>query len=128
MRIGELCGLELDCIRTDGEGNHFLKVPLGKMNNERLVPLDKPTLALVNELQAEGRPGRTWLLETKRGRRTRREHYRAPLEEAAKGIEIPDGLTSHRLRHTYATTLLNAGMGLMGIMKLLGHRDYRRSD
>jgi hypothetical protein len=47
------------------------------------------------------------------------------LAEACKGLEIPDRMTTHRLRHTYATTLLNAGMSLMGVMKLLGHRDYR---
>lgn len=34
-------------------------------------------------------------------------------------------MTSHRLRHTYATALMNGGMSLMGVMKLLGHRDYR---
>jgi integrase len=34
-------------------------------------------------------------------------------------------MVSHRLRHTFATSLLNAGMSLLGVMKLLGHRDYR---
>jgi site-specific recombinase XerD len=125
LRLGELCALELNCVRSDEEGNQFLKVPLGKMNNERLVPLDEQTLALVRDLQQNGRPGRAWLLETKRGRRTNGSHFRGPLEAATRGLEIPNGMTSHRLRHTYATSLLNAGMSLMGVMKLLGHRDYR---
>ena len=32
-------------------------------------------------------------------------------------------MTTHRLRHTYATTLLGAGMSLPSLMKLLGHTD-----
>jgi integrase len=47
LRIGELSALELNCIRSDDAGNVFLKVPLGKMNNERLVPIDESTLAVV---------------------------------------------------------------------------------
>lgn len=34
-------------------------------------------------------------------------------------------MTSHRLRHTYATSLLAAGMSLPSVMRLLGHTDYR---
>jgi site-specific recombinase XerD len=30
-----------------------------------------------------------------------------------------------RLRHTFASSLMNGGMSLLGIMKLLGHRDQR---
>jgi site-specific recombinase XerD len=125
LRVGELSGLTLDCIRSDELGNNFLKVPLGKMNNERLVPLDARTLAVIEGLQRAGRPERALLLETARGHKTRHVHLKAALDEATIGIEIADGMTTHRLRHTYATTLLNAGMSLMGVMKLLGHRDYR---
>jgi site-specific recombinase XerD len=31
LRIGELCALEYDCVRSDPRGNRFLKVPLGKL-------------------------------------------------------------------------------------------------
>jgi hypothetical protein len=38
----------------------------------------------------------------------------------------PDNrMTLHRLRHTFATSLLNGGMSLPSLMKLLGHRDWR---
>jgi integrase len=40
LRIGELCSLERNCIRRDHLNNCFLKVPLGKLNTERLVPMD----------------------------------------------------------------------------------------
>jgi site-specific recombinase XerD len=125
LRVGELSSLTIDCVRKDDIGNVFLKVPLGKLNNERLVPLDARTLRVVESLQRGGRAERQLLIETIRGRRTHQFHLKAALDEAAEGLTIPDGLTTHRLRHTYATTLLNAGMSLMGVMKLLGHRDYR---
>ncbi|WP_158622200.1 tyrosine-type recombinase/integrase [Corallococcus sp. CA047B] len=60
-----------------------------------------------------------------RGLKTRASHFNVALEAAANGLEIRNGMTSHRLRHTYATSLMSGGMSLMGVMKLLGHRDYR---
>lgn len=125
LRIGELSGLTLNCMRQDELGHTFLKVPLGKMNTERLVPLNEETVSLVKELQRAGRPHRELLLETPRGRRTDRGQLRAVLCRVAAGIDIDGKVTTHRLRHTYATTLMNAGVSLPVIMKLLGHRDYR---
>ena len=49
----------------------------------------------------------------------------AALRKACHGLSAPEPITSHRLRHTYATTLLSGGMSLVAIMRLLGHRDYR---
>lgn len=52
LRVGELRRLERECVRYDESGKSFLRVPLGKMNNERLVPLDDAALAVVTELQS----------------------------------------------------------------------------
>jgi hypothetical protein len=49
----------------------------------------------------------------------------AALRKACHNLTTPEPITSHRLRHTYATTLLAGGMSLVAIMRLLGHRDYR---
>ena len=44
LRIGELLDLELDCIHEiPGQGS-WLKVPLGKLDSERMVPLDEEVL------------------------------------------------------------------------------------
>lgn len=50
MRIGELASVEFNCLRNDPSGNRFLKVPLGKLNSERLVPIDQTTYELVRRL------------------------------------------------------------------------------
>ncbi len=127
LRIGELRSLERNCIRHDHLGNRFLKVPLGKLNTERLVPLDDSTVALANKLKGgdEEAAGKTFLIETKTGKKTRYCKYVTALEEACKGLETGGKMVTHRLRHSYATTLLNAGMSLAGVMKLLGHNDHR---
>jgi site-specific recombinase XerD len=125
LRIGELISLGYDCIRTDYQGRSFLKVPLGKLNSERLVPLDNAALKLVNRLRRHARSPRQWLMVTVTGKRTRYEQYLRALHHICRGLPIADRMTIHRLRHTYATSLLSAGMSLTSVMKLLGHRDYR---
>jgi site-specific recombinase XerD len=44
LRLGELLDLELDCVIDYADHGAWLRVPLGKLNNERTVPLDQPTL------------------------------------------------------------------------------------
>jgi len=124
LRIGELLRLSHRCIRVDARGNSFLKVPLGKLDTERLVPLDPKTLKLVRRLQRTGGGHRNFLLESG-GRPIRFEVINTALRKACHGLSAPEPITSHRLRHTYATTLLSGGMSLVAIMRLLGHRDYR---
>lgn len=124
LRIGELIALEYDCIRSDIRGNAFLKVPVGKLYNERLVPLDAPTAELIASLQRSEPHARPGLIQSPNGCRTVSDRYRRALREACEGIDINGRMTTHRLRHTYATTLLCGGMSLVGVMRLLGHRSY----
>jgi integrase len=51
LRVGELRRLERQCVVDDNEGRHFLKVPLGKLHNERVVPLDADTYTVLARLQ-----------------------------------------------------------------------------
>jgi site-specific recombinase XerD len=125
LRIGELRKLERDCVREDHAGGHFLKVPLGKMNNERLVPLDPQTLEIIRGLQQLSPADSQWLVQGARGRSVSQQTYQRMLLTQASGLPLPEALTTHRLRHTFATSLMNGGMSLLGIMKLLGHRDQR---
>jgi site-specific recombinase XerD len=127
IRVGELISLEQNCIRVDPNGNAFLKVPLGKLDNERLVPLDDKALRILKKLQEQDpSDGKIYLLEqnTKK-RKTHYGLYAKALKLAANELETDGKITTHRLRHTFATTLLNGGMSLVGLMKLMGHRSYR---
>ena len=124
LRISELIGLGFDCIRIDYQGRQFLKVPLGKLNSERLVPLDDATVKLVEKLRKRGHKPRQFLMVTVSGEKTKYRQYVNALRDICQGLDIPDKMTLHRLRHTFATSLLSAGMSLPSVMKLLGHRDW----
>lgn len=125
LRIGELINLRYGCLRTDLKRNRLLKVPLGKLDTERLVPLDKPALKALNKLRRLGARRRTFLIEDPPGHKSRYLLYREALRIASHGLHDNEPIVSHRLRHTYATTLLAGGMSLVGVMRLLGHKDYR---
>ena len=125
LRVGELRRLERECIRPDHNGKSFLKVPLGKLNNERLVPLDDVTLVAVTELQRRARQDHSYLIQGARGRPLAKTTYQSTLTKIGGDLPLSERLCTHRLRHSFATSLMNGGMSLLGIMKLLGHRDFR---
>jgi integrase len=130
LRIGELLDLELNCVHeVPGQGS-WLKVPLSKLETERMVPLDEETLALLDRIVATRSPGRpiphprtgrpAQFLFTHHGRRLSQNALREELNRAAERAGL-DHVTPHQLRHTYATALINAGVSLQALMALLGH-------
>jgi site-specific recombinase XerD len=58
LRIGELVDLELDCVHEVPGQGAWLKVPLGKLATERMVPLDEHSVAIVDRIAAARSPGR----------------------------------------------------------------------
>jgi len=130
LRIGELVDLELDCVHEIGGQGAWLKVPLGKLNTERMVPLDEETVALIDRIVARRSPGRplphprtgrpTDFLLTHHGRRVTVYQLREVMTRVARDAGLPH-TTPHQLRHTYATALVNAGVSLQSLMALLGH-------
>ena len=130
LRIGELLDLELDCVHEIPGHGSWLKVPLGKLDTERMVPLDDETVELIDRItttRSTGRPlphprtGRpTQFLFTHHGRRLSQTAVRKELARSAQAAGIGH-VTPHQLRHTYATALVNAGVSLQALMALLGH-------
>ncbi len=137
LRVGELLDLEVGAVVDYGPAGTWLRVPLGKLATERSVPLDEQTLQALDEWAHRrgghrpiphprtGRP--TDFLFTEHGRRLGATRLRNGLIAAVAqaGLRDPVGrpltVTPHQLRHTYATTLANAGMSLQALMALLGH-------
>ena len=137
MRIGELVNLELDCLHeAPGQGT-WLKLPMGKLHTERMVPVSDETVALFDAIiehrgairplphPETGRP--TEFLLVRRGQRISRDHIREGLTKAVRAAGLLDAegkplaITPHRLRHTFATTLINGGITVQALMRLLGH-------
>ena len=136
IRIGELLTLELDCVHEVPGLGAWLKVPLGKFDTERMVPLDEETLAVTDRLVAARGPQRALrhprngrmvdFLMVHYGRRVSVDRMRAELRRAAAEAGL-DGATPHQLRHTFATALVNAGISLQHLMVLLGHQSAEMS-
>jgi integrase len=130
LRVGELVDLELDCVHeVEGHGV-WLKVPLGKLATERMVPIDDETLMLIDELVTLRSPGRP-LPHPRNGRPVEflLTHHggrvsTSTLQKELRATSLAAGLepaTPHQLRHTYATAMVNAGVPLQTLMVLLGH-------
>jgi site-specific recombinase XerD len=130
MRIGELVDLELDCVHEVPGQGAWLKVPLGKLLTERMVPIDEEAVEILDRITEHRSPGRplrhprtgqlTDFLLTHQGRRVSADSIREELRRAAADAGL-DGVVPHMLRHTYATALVNAGCSLQALMALLGH-------
>ncbi len=136
IRIGELLSLELDCVHEVTGLGAWLKVPLGKFDTERMVPLDDETVTIIDRIVAARGPQRSLrhprngrmvdFLMVHYGRRISDHAMRAELRRAAVEVGL-DGATPHQLRHTYATALVNAGVSLQHLMVLLGHQSAEMS-
>lgn len=135
LRIGELVDLELDCVHEVPGQGAWLKVPLGKLDSERMVPLDDETVALIDRIVVHRSPGRPLrhrtgrmveFLLTHHGRRVSPGALRSELARAAAAAGA-DHTVPHQLRHTYATALVNAGVSLQSLMALLGHTSAEMS-
>jgi len=123
MRVGELCGLECDAVVQIGEG-FWLRVPLGKLHNDRYVPLHPTLLPLLDDWQAGHRDNGLGLLLTNDGRPLNRHAVTRMVNRAGRRAGLGH-LHPHQLRHTLATQAVNRGMRLEAIAALLGHRTLR---
>ena len=118
VRASELCDLDADAVCRIGEA-WWLRVPVGKLRNDRYIPLHP---ALV-ELLAAWPAGHQHLIEAD-GRALDRHRVGRIVRRVAKTAGLGH-VHPHQLRHTLATQAINRGMRLEAIAALLGHRSLR---
>lgn len=122
MRLGELLALPVDAVVQIGSA-YWLRVPVGKLHNDRYIPLHPQLKALLDDWVTHHRPvglrSDRLLLDGQRPITARR--IAAALHRL--GTEAGIGhVTPHQLRHTLATQAINRGMSLTAIAALLGHK------
>ena len=120
LRISEALSLNVGDINADSE---FLRIK-GKGNKERIVPLLPIVwqnicayLAKSPYNQKTGEP----LFLGARGERLSPRIIQRQVQKLRGRLGLPDTLTPHALRHSFATQLLVAGVDLRSIQELLGH-------
>jgi len=126
MRIGETVDLAADCLRHLGGDQWALHVPVGKLHNERWTPVDEQVRTLIARLRflrllPPAAPPE-FLLPRPKGRGVLGTQLRTALSDASTQAGITAHIVPHQMRHTYATSMLRAGVSLPALMKLLGHR------
>jgi len=120
MRVGELCDLEADAVTIIGDAP-WLRIPLGKLHNDRYVPLHPHLVELLGEYRhIHGAHPHGRLLSGEQGPLTRGAVQRW-IDTITRRAGI-DHVYPHRLRHTLATQAINRGMSIEAIAALLGHR------
>ncbi len=121
LRISEALGLEVADIDS---ARMVVTVRAGKGNKDRHVPLPKRTLELLRDYWRAYRP-KTRLLVNKDGRPLADHRVRYFLKKAVKQSGIAKRISSHTLRHSYATNLMEIGLDVRMIQGLLGHRSLK---
>ncbi len=120
LRLSEVCNLQLADIESSPE-RMCLKVRQGKGSKDRYTLLSPRLLDTLRLYWRVARPGH-WLFPNRTGNgplydQTAQRIYHAA--RCAAGIEHGGGI--HTLRHAFATHLLEAGVDIHTIQRLLGH-------
>jgi integrase/recombinase XerD len=125
LRVSELCSLRVDevdlrvgVVRTFGKGR-----------KQRLVPLGQAAQALIEIYQSDARPRflgerqHAALFVTHRGGPMTRQGFWKLLCGYARVAGVRAAISPHKLRHSFATHLLERGADLRAVQAMLGHAD-----
>ncbi len=133
LRISECITLLLTDVLFDGTIKKKVII-LGKGNKERLIFFDKPTqkavekyLSIRDYFRSLPKNGYLFCSDSKSGHITRESVF-MNLRKIAYRVSLPDKLSPHKLRHSFATHLYQKGMDLRMLQILLGHSDISTTE
>jgi integrase/recombinase XerD len=121
LRLMECVNLKPAHIESD---RMQVRVECGKGKRDRYTVLSSRALSLLREYVRAVRPTR-WLFEGLGGTQYSSRSIGKVVEKAARKARIGKRVHPHTLRHCFATHLLEAGVALPVIQKLLGHSSIK---
>ncbi len=125
LRVSELCALRLSDI--DLVGQHLLT--FGKGKKQRIVPFGDSAKQAIEAYLTLGRPaqdkgrGAATLFLNPRGKALSRQGVWKLLGAWARAAGLKKPISPHKLRHSFATHLLENGADLRAVQAMLGHAD-----
>lgn len=98
----------------------LLYLPMTKNGSSRYVPLSQAALDIIDQLPTF--PGCPWLLPNPASeKKTPYTDLKHPFDTARKEAGLPD-VTLHTLRHSAASFMVNAGIDIYAVGRILGHK------
>ena len=117
LRLQELAALNVSDLDPYTESVRVF----GKGRKERVCPVGAPALAAIARYREEADIRSGPLFLSKLRKRLSVRNIGAMLEKYVLLAELPRGITPHKLRHSFATHLLDNGADLRSVQSLLGH-------
>ncbi len=130
LRVSELVGLRKDeihldrgYVRTTGKGQKTRLVPLGALARERVLAFWDGPRTLLSK-----RGGEAFAFPNGRGGALTRQGFWKLIRKYALGAGIGKTVSPHKLRHSFATHLLERGADLRSVQVMLGHSDISTTE
>ena len=121
LRIGELLALRKNDIDSE---RMLIHVKGAKGKKDRYTVLSQKVLDILRSYYLQFKPS-DYLIEGQKGGKYSSESSSQVFKRALKKDKIDKDATLHTLRHSFATHLLEDGVGIAHIQKLLGHSNIK---
>ena len=125
IRVTELCNLEMSNLFIDED---LIRV-MGKGNKERLLPLGTRSKKYLDDYIKHSRnshikkSGSSFVFVSRNGNQLTRAMINIILNKWTQASGLKKSVSPHKLRHSFATHLLEGGADLRFVQALLGHSD-----
>ncbi len=131
LRVSEVIGLKITDIY---EKDEFIRV-VGKGNKERLVPISERAIkeiniytnSIRNKLKID-KDCNDIIFLNRRGKKLSRVYIFLVIKEMALKACIKKNISPHTLRHSFATSLVEAGADLRSVQQMLGHESITTTE
>lgn len=130
LRVSELIDLKISDLHMQ---MGFIKV-FGKGSKERIVPVNKEAIEIIKEYLENIRPkfanikSKDYLFLNQHGYPLTRQSFFLMIKDKAKKVGITKDISPHKLRHSFASHLLERGLDLRLIQEMLGHEDISTTE